>query len=130
MKKFLKRSGIVLLVLIVLTGVMLVYATFGLKQTLNLDIQPVDLTQIPDGTYTGSYNSYRWSTTVEVTVNNHKITGINPIKAQQGREDMVNELIQKIIAGQKSNVDVISGATASSKAFLEAVQSALKKSVE
>jgi uncharacterized protein with FMN-binding domain len=125
MKKFLKYAGIVFLVLIILTGAMVVFATFGLEQTLNLDIRPVDLSQISDGTYTGSYDSYRWSTTVEVTVKDHKITDIKPVKIQQGREDMVKDLTQKILAEQKPDVDAISGATASSKAFLEAVDSAL-----
>lgn len=64
---FLKRVGIVFLVLIVFTGVMVLYGTFGLKRALNLTIILSNLSQISDGTYTGSYNSYRWSTTVEVT---------------------------------------------------------------
>lgn len=130
MKKFLKRTGIVLLVLIALTGIMVIYATFGLKQTLKLTIQPVDLTKISDGTYTGSYNSYRWSTTVEVTVKDHKITGINPVKIQQGREDLVKDLIQRILSEQKPDIDAISGATASSKAFLKAADTALINALE
>lgn len=127
MKKFLKRVGIVFLVLIVLTGAMALYGTFGLKRALNLTIHPVDLTQISDGTYTGSYNSYRWSTTVEVTVSNHKITEIKKIKIQQGRDSLVNDLIDEIITKQTTNVDAVSGATASSKCFLKAVEKALSK---
>ncbi len=126
MKKFLKRVGIVFLVLIVLVGVMALYGTFGLKQTLNLTIHPVDLSQISDGTYMGSYNSYRWSTTVEVTVSNHKITEIKKIKIQQGRDSLVNDLIDEIITKQTTNVDAISGATASSNSFLKAVEISLK----
>jgi uncharacterized protein with FMN-binding domain len=127
MKKIIKITGIIFLVLITLIGAMVVFATFGLKRTLNLDIKSVDLSQISDGTYTGSYDSYRWSTTVEVTVKNHKITNINPVKSQQGREDLVKELTDKIIVQQSPNVDVVSGATASSKCFLKAVENALKE---
>lgn len=125
MKNFLKRIGIFFLVLIVLTGVMALYGTFGLKQALNLTTHPVDLSQISDGTYNGSYNSYRWSTTVEVTINNHKITEIKKIKIQQGRDSLVNNLIDEIIAKQSTNVDAVSGATASSNCFLKAVENAL-----
>jgi uncharacterized protein with FMN-binding domain len=104
---------------------MALYGTFGLKRALNLTIHPVDLSQISDGTYTGSYNSYRWSTTVEVTVSNHKITEIKKIKVQQGRDSLVNDLIDEIITKQTTNLDAVSGATASRKCFLKAVENAL-----
>lgn len=126
MKKFLKTTGIVFLVLIILTGAMLIYSTFGMKQTLNLDIRSVNLTNIPDGTYIGSYDSYRWSTKVEVTVINHKITDIKKLKIQQGRDDLVNQLTDDIISRQTTDVDAISGATASSNCYLKAVENALQ----
>jgi len=75
MKKGLKRTGIVLLILIVLCGITLAFALPGLKETTALEIEAVDLTQIPDGTYTGSYNCFRWSNTVKVTEYVKNISG-------------------------------------------------------
>ena len=88
MKKSMKWIVTVILILIVLTGVTLAAALPGLKQTAAMDIEAVDLTQIPDGSYTGSYNSYRWSTTVEVTLKDHRITDILSVKIQSGRDDL------------------------------------------
>lgn len=122
MKKVLKWTGLTLLALIVM---MTIYGFLGKDRTLKLNIGPVDLSQIPDGGYIGIYDCYRWSNTVEVTVGEHKITDIRIIKEPSGREDMTEELKNRVLNVQNTNVDVISGATASSKAFLKAVENAL-----
>ena len=129
MKKSMKWIVITLLILIVLAGITLAFALPGLNQTAALTIEAVDLTQIPDGSYTGSYNSYRWSTTVEVTVRDHRITEILPVKIQSGRDSLNKELRDKVLLQQSAAVDVVSGATASSNAYLKAVESALKNGI-
>lgn len=126
MKKSLKWIVIVILILIVLTGIFFAFTLPGLNQTAVLEIGAVDLTQIPDGSYTGSYNSYRWSTTVEVTLKDHRITDILPVKIQSGRDSLVKELKEKMMLQQTADVDAVSGATASSNAYLKAVENALK----
>lgn len=123
MKKFLKWAGIITVALI---AIMMVYAVFGKEATLALDIAAVDLEQIPDGSYTGKYDCYRWSNTAEVTVKAHRITAIQPLKLQDGRDDLVEELTQRILHEQRTDVDAVSGATASSNGFLKAVEVALK----
>jgi uncharacterized protein with FMN-binding domain len=126
MKKFFKWSGIVMLVLIT---IMMIYAIIGKEEVLKLNIEAVDLTQIPDGTYIGSYNNYRWSNKVEVTVTEHRITGIKPLKIQDGRGGMVKDLTVRILDCQSPDVDAVTGATASSNGFLKAVETALIKAV-
>ncbi len=121
--KVLKWAGIALVVLI---GIMMIYSVLGLDQVKKLNIEDIDLMQVPDGTYTGIYDNYRWSNKVEVTVIAHRITEIKPIKIQDGREDLVRDLSQKVLELQSPAVDAISGATASSKGFLRAVETALK----
>jgi uncharacterized protein with FMN-binding domain len=125
MKKFFKWMGIILLVMIA----MMIYAFLGMKHTVNLDIQTIDLIQIPDGTYTGSYDCYRWSNKVEVTVKEHRITNIQALKIQDGRGSLVKALTQKVLNQQSPDVDVISGATASSNGYLRAVEMALKSAM-
>lgn len=127
MKKVLKWTGIGLVVLI---AVMMVYALIGKEDVLNIKIIDVDTTSIPDGTYIGSYDNYRWSHQVEVTVADQKITGIEPLKIQDGRDDLVQTLTERIIDRQTPNVDVVSGATASSNGFLKAVETALRSAVD
>ncbi|MBN2851392.1 MAG: FMN-binding protein [Clostridia bacterium] len=122
MRKFFKWTGIILLLLI---GIMMIYAVLGLKQTVNLKIENIDLMQIPDGTYSGNYDSYRWSNEVQVTLKEHQIIDIQTIKIQDGRDSLIATLTQNILNQQRSDVDAISGATASSNAFLKAVETAL-----
>lgn len=124
MKKFFKWAGIILLILVC---IMMIYAVLGKEKTINLDIKKVDLTKISDGTYTGSYDCYRWSNEVKVTVLDNRITEIQAIKIQDGRESLVETLKQKILEQQNPDVDAVSGATASSNGYLKAVEIALKK---
>ncbi|MHB8131331.1 MAG: FMN-binding protein [Mobilitalea sp.] len=123
MKKFFKWTGIVLLVL---TIIMMIYAFLGKEEVLKLNIETVDLSQIPDGTYIGSYDNYRWSNKVEVTITKHKITAIKFLKIQDGRNGLIKDLTKNILDQQTPDVDVISGATASSNGYLKAVETALR----
>jgi uncharacterized protein with FMN-binding domain len=122
MKKIFKWVGLTLLALVAIGAI---YGTFGLKKTLALDIHDVDLGCISDGTYSGSYQSYRWTNTVSVTVQGHRITAIEPVTPLAGRETLVAELTDEIIGSQHNGVDAVSGATASRNAFLKAVENAL-----
>ena len=127
MKKFFKWTGIVLLVL---TAIMMIYAIIGKEEVINLNIETIDLSRIPDGTFIANYDNYRWSNKVEVVVEKNKIIKIQPLKIQDGRSDLVKSLTQKILDKQSPDVDVISGATASSNGYLKAVEMALKNAME
>jgi uncharacterized protein with FMN-binding domain len=102
------------------------YLTSGLKTGAEVVINTVDLSQIEDGTYTGVYEDGRWSNEIEVTVQDHKITAVRIIKdvafVQPGLSD---ELFGKVIEEQTTNIDTISGATVTSKAYLKAIEMAL-----
>lgn len=122
--RVLKRIGISALALILL---MLLYGTLGLKKTRALPIGAVNLSDIPDGDYTGTYDCYRWSSEVRVAIQGRAITGIEVIKGQSGRDEIRKELIDRVLQAQSPAVDAVSGATADSKAILKAVESALEK---
>ncbi len=126
MKKGLKIFLTVIAILFVLIGLTLAAALPGLKEVTDLDIESVDLTQIPDGSYTGNYDSYRWSTTVEVTILDHRITDIQSVIIQDGRDSLTEDLKEKVLSEQTVDVDAVSGATASSNAYLKAIENALK----
>lgn len=123
MKKVFKWIGIGFLAFIV---VIMGYAFLGKEQTLALQIGSVDLSNISEGEYTGQYNCYRWSNTVKVSVMDHQITEIEVIKGPNGREDIRQDLKDRIMEAQSPDVDAVSGATADSKAFLKAVENALQ----
>lgn len=120
MKKFFKWFGIVFLLFLV----MIAFAAFlGKRQTENLTIHSVDLLQVPDGTYLGKYDGYRFTNIVEVSVEDHRIVKIDVLKTQ--REETSRELADAVIAAQSPVIDAVSGATLDQNAFLKAVEIAL-----
>lgn len=130
MKK--KRKGLrillgILLGITVLVGGLMAFILLGKEATLALAVENVPLNNITDGVYEGSYNGFRFSNTVKVTVNNHEITDIAVTQPQVFMKDeTVEELTDRVTAQQCTDVDAVSGATADSKAFLKAVENALK----
>lgn len=97
-----------------------------LEEVRNTEIKDIDLTQVADGDYIGDFSYSKSYCKVEVTVKNHKIEDIKILKNSKSAHGKKAEaVISKIIEEQKNNVDVISGATTTSKALLKAVESAL-----
>lgn len=82
-----------------------------------------------DGTYTGTGKGYKGTVTVKVTISGGKIKTIDV----SGSDDAAyfgkakNGIVNKIISGQTTNVDTVSGATYSSNGIISAVRNALKK---
>jgi len=88
-----------------------------------------DLTQKADGVFRGSYDLSRTpvKVTLDVTVSNHQITNIDiieHIRSPIGKK--AEKITDQIIQQQSLDVDVVSGATASSKAILIAVENAVQ----
>ena len=67
---------------------------------------------------------------MDVTIKDHAITAITATDPAKGREQLVKDLSAEVVAEQSPDVDVIAGATASSRSFLKAVETALKVAVE
>jgi uncharacterized protein with FMN-binding domain len=124
MKKILKWVGILFLVLI---AAIVAFAFLGKDQTLALQINPVQLSDIPQGEYLGQYDGFRWSNTVKVTVADHRITNIELVKGLDGRDGTIKVLVERILDTQNLPVDAVSGATVDSKALMKSVENALTR---
>jgi len=88
-----------------------------------------DMQNKPDGTYRGIYDlsGTPVKVTLDVTVQRGTINGINIIEhfcSPIGKK--AEKIIERIIEEQSLGIDAISGATASSKAILKAVEDALR----
>ena len=88
-----------------------------------------DMQYKSDGTYRGSYDLLGTpvKVTLDVTVQRGNISGINIIDhfcSPIGKK--AEKIVEKIIEEQSLGIDAISGATASSKAILKAVEDALR----
>ena len=82
-----------------------------------------------DGTYYGTGTGFGGTLKVKVTISGGKINAIDIVETKDGSEYIkkASALLDKIIAGQTTNVDTVSGATYSSSGLIQAVRAALKQ---
>jgi len=100
------------------------------QEARNLPLKAVDFSRLNDGTYHGAYagGMYKWrANECDVTVDSGKVTGIQLAASQDpgGKNTQHLELYDRVMQAQSLQVDTISGATLTSKAYLKAVESAL-----
>ena len=113
----------------VLLAVAVIILTNGLSSGKSVVLSGIDLSGMPDGSYIGTYENGRWTNTLVVQVENHKIIGIDIDKDVfgAGATDCSGEVFRRVIEAQSTQVDAVSGATVTSKAYLMAIENALKK---
>jgi len=94
-------------------------------EAASLPLDAVDFARLSDGTYHGVYEGgmYRWrANACDVTVKDGKVASIRLV---DGKYPGVEMLYDRVIKAQSLQVDTISGATLTSKAFLKCVENAL-----
>lgn len=127
-----KKAMIIILsivgVIVLTIGGCVLYMTNGLETGKNLVINSVNLAQVNDGVYTGTYNGGRWTNEVAVTVSNKKISQIDVVKTVSFETpDVTHTVINNVIEKQDTKVDTVSGATITSKAYLKSIENALSQ---
>lgn len=93
----------------------------------SINIQEVNLATLADGSYIGEFDAKIVYARVRVTVNDHRIAGIEIVEHRHGRGATGEKIIAEIIAKQSLQVDAVSGATFSSKVITKAVEASLRK---
>lgn len=120
-------------------GVALAFAQTGLREVNELTIDDVSFQNLRDGSYVGQYTGVKdhmRDTKVQVTVEAGKVSGIQalntamfkdgkPVEMRNGLT--IDDLFGKVIDQQSLQVDVISGATLTSKTHLKAVEDAVEQ---
>ncbi|MCI9470838.1 MAG: FMN-binding protein [Lachnospiraceae bacterium] len=99
------------------------------SQTAENTQEPENVLGAADGIYTGTGTGFSGDLTVEVTVEKGKIRDISITDTQDDDDylDRASALLGQIMDAQGTDgIDVISGATYSSKGILEAVEHALE----
>lgn len=94
-------------------------------ESASTELASPDLAGIADGTYTGSHRSGLVSATVEITVADHAITAFVIKKHRSGKGRPAEAIAGRVLERQTLAVDVVSGATVSSRVILEAAGKAL-----
>jgi uncharacterized protein with FMN-binding domain len=128
-----KKKKVIFIIIAILAIVIIAGALFvssmqkNLDQLADIQIQNIDLTKIKDGTYEGAHEAFPVVVEVKVTVENHKITEIELVKHTNGQGKAAEAIIEEVISAQSLQLDVVSGATYSSKVILKAIENALIK---
>lgn len=126
MKLFLKIVLCFVLVFVVAVGCLGFYITRGLKEGQSLIVNPVSVAQLADGQYEGNYGKGRWQNEVRVTMKDSRITQIEVLKSVLfERPEVTKDIIDKVIEKQNITIDVMTGATVTSKSYLKAIEDAL-----
>ncbi len=92
----------------------------------SLTMEEPQLSAIADGEYEGEYDLRLVYVKVIVTIRKGRIDNITILKHDNGNGKKAEKIVDSVIRQQKLGVNTISGATASSKAILKAVENALK----
>lgn len=116
------------------------YALFSHKSQNPLAVSstsslPVTFSGYKDGEYTGSVaDAYYGNIQVKAIIQNGRITDVQFLQHPQDRQESVEindqampQLTQEAIQSQNAQVDVVSGATDSSEAFMQSLSSALSQ---
>jgi uncharacterized protein with FMN-binding domain len=103
------------------------YVQSDLQKLAKIEITDVDLSKIDDGVYRGESSHFPVIVSVEVTIQNHRMTSILLLKHMNGQGASAESILDDVLSSQSLDVDVISGATYSSQAILQAISRALGK---
>ncbi len=148
MNKVEKRKGKrkMWIVILIVIGVIVAGLSGGLladapsrREIAKLTFSEGKFRDLHDGTYIGEFKgkkSHMRDAKVEVVIADGKISNITILKGALDKEGKpaelthglsMNDLFNKVITSQTLEVDVISGATLTSKAHLKAVENALEQ---
>lgn len=117
------------------TPTLSIRATTTPAPTVQVTATPVPLGKYKDGSYTGSVvDAYYGYIQVRVTVSGGKIANVEFLQYPNDRERSIQIntfampiLKSEAISAQGANVDIVSGATDSSQAFIQSLASALSQ---
>lgn len=96
-----------------------------MKELAASPMQNVDLSTVPDGTYTGSFSVTPISVEVAVTVSDGSLLDIELLKHNHGRGADADVIPSRVVQAQSLDVDTVAGATYSSQVILKAIEDAL-----
>lgn len=117
----------------------ILFSAPGRREIRELAIADVNFRKLRDGTYVGEYigtKDHSRDTKVEVLISAGQIADIHILKGALDKENnpakltdglSVDDLFDNVIGSQTLQVDVISGATLTSKTHLKALENALKQ---
>lgn len=129
-----KKYRVIIIVCIILIAAIGLGIKFSIStyrsQVQQITISDVSTSQIKDGIYTGNYETLLVSAKVKVSVKDHQITNVDLVNHNNAKGKPAEIVTQNVVDTQSLDVDIITGATASSKVILKAIENALASGLE
>ena len=119
-----------LLLRIVITTALLlavVYIAIKSMKVIEVKIHGVDFTTLSDGDYRGAYVTGPVSVEVLVHVISGRVASIDIVRHETVMGRKAESIVDEVVRFQSLYVDVVSGATWSSKTILKAIEVALSR---
>lgn len=124
-----KRITFIIIAVMILIGAILGgkyyldLATYR-REIATIEIGEIDLGVVPDGTYTGSFDTVWIGAQVEVKVQDKRMIGIE-LQHRHDRGAEAEVIPERVLVAQSLDVDLVSGASNSSMVILKAIENAL-----
>lgn len=140
-----KMWYVILVVLLIISGLALTGILIdgpGRREIAGLSFPPINFKKLHDGTYIGEYKgtkSHIRDAQVKVSIDGGEISDIEILKGavdKEGKPVVVRggksivDLFDNVVKSESLQVDVISGATLTSKTHLKALENALEQAEE
>jgi len=101
------------------------------REIRGLPLDKVDFSRLEDGTYTGGFEGgmYKWrENEIRVTVEAGRVVKIEILKHKENqKKEFTDKLFNQVISTQSLQVDTVTGATLTSRAYLLGLENALEK---
>lgn len=91
----------------------------------HIEVNPLAFTELKDGSYHGTFDLFLVKTEITAEMEDGKLIEFTLDEHENGRGEPAEAIIQRVLEEQTMEVDMVSGATASSKAILKALENAL-----
>jgi uncharacterized protein with FMN-binding domain len=94
--------------------------------TNKIEIGSPDLAKASDGAWKGYYDGKLVKVEVEVGIAAHRIESIEILRHECGKGKPAERIVDSVVAAQSLRVDVVSGASYSSRCILKAIETAIE----
>lgn len=112
-------------------GAVSLYRVKAYRDKVNaISFSNIDISSVPDGSYTGEYDADMVMAKVEVVVQGGRIIDIKLLEHKNDRGAAAEVIPSMIIESQNIDVDAIASATNSSQVIKKAVDNALNTAVK
>jgi uncharacterized protein with FMN-binding domain len=126
-----RKLLILLIVLVVSIAGVSTWRMIRYKQRISsLAIPQFSITDVQNGTYEGSYDLDLVKASIRVTVHDKKISDIRLLQHKTDKGKKAEVILNEVMNRQSLQVDMVTGATASSKTILLAIADALRKGLK